>query len=136
MVYVTRKCHFSSSHRLLNSSWSEAENKAVFDKCYTLHGHNYYLEVTLAGVPDPATGYVYDLKKLKTLLQQVILDKVDHQHLNDVDFLQGYNPTAEVLAVRFWQVLQPLLPEGLLYEIVLYETENNIVRYRGERTLK
>ena len=108
MIFVTRKTHFSAAHRLYNPTFSDERNEDVFDKCNNFwgHGHNYVLEVTVKGLPDPGTGYVIDLKKLKALLEEVIINKVDHRHLNfDVDFLQGVIPTVENLCVAFWQQL-------------------------------
>jgi 6-pyruvoyltetrahydropterin/6-carboxytetrahydropterin synthase len=135
MVYVTRRAYFSASHRLYNPSFSEEKNNEIFDKCnnFNGHGHNYVLEVTVAGIPDPATGYVIDLKLLKTILDREIIDKVDHKHLNfDVDFLRGIIPTAENIAIVFWQILEPKIPHGTLYAIKVFESDNNFVEYRGE----
>lgn len=135
MVYVTRRATFSASHRLYNPNLSEQENFELFDKCTNPngHGHNYVLEVTVAGEAGPKTGYVIDLKKLKQILKQEIVDRVDHKHLNhDVDILKGVIPTAENMAKVFWDVLAPKIKEGKLYAIRLQETENNIVEYRGE----
>jgi len=135
MVYVTRRAHFSASHRLFNPTFSDARNELVFDKCNNVngHGHNYQLEVTVRGVPDPQTGYVIDLKVLARLIESEILDKVDHKHLNfDVDFLRGVIPTAENLAVTFWGLLEPRITSGTLHSIKLYESENNFVEYFGE----
>src|SRR4051812_19265842 len=98
MVYVTRRAHFLASHRVFNPTFSDEKNESVFDKCNNFHGHghNYRLEVTVKGTPDPETGYVIDLKLLARLIDQEIVDKVDHKHLNfDVDFLRGVIPTAE-----------------------------------------
>ena len=135
MVYVTRKAHFSASHRLYNPAWSDAKNDAVFGKCSNPHGHghNYELEVTVVGkVPDD-TGMVIDLKTLSDLVEQEIVEKVDHKHLNlDVDFLKGFVPTAENIAKAFWQILQPKITDGRLHSIKLFESENNFVEYRGE----
>jgi 6-pyruvoyltetrahydropterin/6-carboxytetrahydropterin synthase len=134
MVFVTRRSTFSASHRLHNPALSESENLELFDKCANPngHGHNYVLEVTVAGDPGKKTGYVIDLKKLKEIIKREILDKVDHRHLNhDVDFLKGIIPTAENIAVSFWKVLEPKITEGTLYSIRLRETENNIVEFRG-----
>ena len=100
MIYVTRKATFSAAHRLYNPTFSDERNEAVFDKCNNPlgHGHNYVIEVTVKGLPDPLTGYVIDLKRLKDVLDEVIIDKVDHRHLNyDVDFLRGIIPTVEFL---------------------------------------
>ena len=135
MVYVTRRATFSASHRLFNPNLSREENNALFDKCANEmgHGHNYVLEVTVAGEPQERSGYVIDLKELKEILKTEILDKVDHKHLNhDVEFLRGVIPTAENVARAFWRVLQPRIRGGRLYSIRLHETENNVVEYRGE----
>ncbi len=132
MLYITRKATFSASHRLYNPEFSEERNEAVFDKCNNVHGHNYTLELTVAGVPAADTGYVVDLKILKAILDEEIIDKVDHQHLNDVSFMRGIIPTAENLAVMFWQILERRIPAGKLYSLKLFESDNNFVEYRGE----
>ncbi|MBS1912988.1 MAG: 6-carboxytetrahydropterin synthase [Bacteroidetes bacterium] len=135
MVYVTRRAHFSASHRLFNPAFSDEKNEAVFDKCNNVngHGHNYRLEVTVKGIPDPETGYVIDLKVLAGLLEREIIDKVDHRHLNyDVDFLRGIIPTAENVAVIFWRILEPHILSGTLHSVKLYESDNNFVEYLGE----
>ena len=135
MVYVTRRAHFSASHRLYNPNFSDEQNEAIFDKCNNPngHGHNYVVEVTVKGIPDRQTGYVIDLKELARLLDREVIDKVDHKHLNlDVDFLQGLIPTAENLAIAFWGLLQPHISSGELHRIKVYESENNFVEYLGE----
>ena len=135
MVYVTRKAHFSAAHRLYNPTFSKERNEAVFDKCNNVlgHGHNYTVEVTVAGIPDALTGYVIDLKKLAALMDDLIIDRVDHKHLNfDVPELQGIIPTAENIAVIFWQILEPKISEGKLHSVKVYESDNNFVEYRGE----
>lgn len=135
MVYVTRKAHFSAAHRLYNPTFSNERNDAVFDKCNNPmgHGHNYTVEVTVAGIPDALTGYVIDLKKLASLMDELIIDRVDHKHLNyDVPELQGIIPTAENIAVVFWQILEPKITEGKLHAVRVYESDNNYVEYRGE----
>ena len=135
MVYVTRKAHFAAAHRLYNPSWSMAENDKVFGKCNNPngHGHNYNIEVTVVGTPPPETGMVIDLKVLAGIVDRELIELVDHKHLNvDVPFLQGIIPTAENMAMAFWKVLAPKIPYGRLYSIKLYESENNLVEYRGE----
>ncbi len=134
MVYVTRKAHFSAAHRLFNPEFSEEENERVFDKCNNPHGHghNYTIEVTVAGEPDPKTGYVIDLKKLGELIDQTILSKVDHKHLNyDVPELTGIIPTAENIALVFWRLLVPRIAEGRLFKIRVAESDNNFAEYLG-----
>ncbi len=136
MVYVTRKESFSAAHRLYNPAWSDQKNREVFGKCNNPngHGHNYDLEVTVAGTPPPDTGMVIDLKKLAEIVEAEVIERVDHKHLNeDVDFMRGIIPTAENIAVAFWTILDPKITEGRLYSIRLYESEHNVVEYRGER---
>lgn len=135
MVYITRKEHFSASHRLFNERWSDEKNFEVFGKCANPngHGHNYEIEVTVAGVPPKETGMVMDLKRLSDIINEEIIERVDHKHLNfDVDFLRGVIPTAENMAIVFWKILSSKITEGKLYSIKLYESDNNFVEYRGE----
>jgi 6-pyruvoyltetrahydropterin/6-carboxytetrahydropterin synthase len=135
MVYITRKAHFSAAHRLYNPTFSEEKNEEVFDKCNNPrgHGHNYEIEVTVAGIPDPSTGYVIDLKKLAQLMDDCVVDKVDHKHLNfDVPEFQGIIPTAENIAVVFWLLLEPRIKEGKLHKIRVAESDNNFAEYCGE----
>jgi 6-pyruvoyltetrahydropterin/6-carboxytetrahydropterin synthase len=135
MVFVTRKATFSAAHRLFNPTFTDEQNEAVFDKCNNIlgHGHNYVLEVTVKGVPDPETGYVIDLKELKRILDLRVVDLVDHKHLNyDVEFLQGVIPTVENLCIAFWQQLEHHLPSGELHRIRVYESEANLADYYGE----
>ena len=97
------------------------------------HGHNYDLEVTVAGEPDPITGMVIDLKTLKEVIQREILDQVDHKNLNqEVPFLAGVVPTAENIAVAIWRALEKKIPSAKLVRVKLFETERNIVEYCGE----
>lgn len=135
MIYITRKVEFCASHRLYNPTFSDEKNARVFGLCNNPngHGHNYTMEVTVKGDVDPETGMVLDLKFLKKLVTEEIIDKVDHKNLNvDVDFLQGIIPTAENLAIKFWEVLEAKLGDGLLHEIRLYESPRNFVTYRGK----
>ena len=134
MVFVTRKAQFSAAHRLYNPAWSDEKNDRVFGKCNNPngHGHNYTLEVTVAGEPPKDTGMVIDLKVLADIVEKEIIERVDHKHLNlDVDFMHGVIPTAENIATAFWGILQMKIPEGRLHAIRLYESDNNIIEYRG-----
>ncbi len=135
MIYVTRRAVFSASHRLYNERFTDDQNEAIFDKCNNKngHGHNYVMEVMVAGEINPDTGYVIDLKKLKKIIKENVLSKVDHKNLNtDVDFLKGVIPTAENIAIGIWNELEDKIDEGKLYSIKLYETENNYIEYKGE----
>lgn len=134
MLYITRKEHFSSSHKLENPGLSKERNEVIFGKCNNFHGHNYYIEVTLAGIPDTESSYVMDLKLLKVIIHEEILSKVDHKYLNELDMFKGIVPTTENMALRFWEALKPRVnSENVkLYSIKLYETDKNYVEYRGE----
>lgn len=134
-VYVTRKARFNAAHRLHNPDRSEAWNREQFGKCNNpnWHGHNYTLEVTVAGEPDPETGYVVDLSELKRVMHERVIDKVDHQNLNlDVDFMEGMMPSTENFVVAIWEQLEGALPAGRLHCVRLYETDHNMAEYRGE----
>jgi 6-pyruvoyltetrahydropterin/6-carboxytetrahydropterin synthase len=130
---ITVRTHFSAAHRLYRSDWSDKKNAEVFGACASPngHGHNYELEVTVEGPVDPATGMILDMKALKSLIADEILRQVDHKHLNlDVPFLTQTIPTAENLAVAFWNLLEPRIPSGRLHEIRLQETERNVAVVR------
>ena len=130
-VLITRRATFAAAHVLSRPDWDEARNRQVFGACAGDHGHNYVLEVTVAGVPDPATGMVVNLKDLDHAMRAAVIEKVDHKHLNrDVDFLEGVIPTAENLALAFWRQLEPRLPGGRLERVRLVESENNSVEVR------
>jgi 6-pyruvoyltetrahydropterin/6-carboxytetrahydropterin synthase len=134
MIYITRKLEFCASHRLYNPEYSDKKNEEVFGLCNNPngHGHNYVMEVTVCGEVDPETGMVLDLKALKKLVNEKIIVKVDHKNLNvDVPFLKNVIPTAENLAIRFWETLESKIENGQLHEIKLYESERNFVIYRG-----
>ncbi len=134
MIYITRKLEFCASHRLFNPEYSDEKNAQIFGMCNNPngHGHNYVMEVTVRGEVHPETGMVLDLKALKKLVNEEIILKVDHKNLNvDVPFLKDIIPTAENLAIQFWEVLKPKLEGGELHEIKLYESERNFVIYRG-----
>ena len=134
MIYITRKLEVCASHRLFNPEYSDEKNAQVFGLCNNPngHGHNYVMEVTVRGEVHPETGMVLDLKALKKLVNEEIILKVDHKNLNvDVPFLKDIIPTAENLAIQFWEVLESRLESGQLHEIKLYESERNFVIYRG-----
>ncbi len=139
MVYVIRKEHFNAAHRLFNPAWSEEKNHEVFGPCANnnWHGHNFELIVTVKGMPDPDTGFVYDLKQLGDLIKAEIIDKVDHKNLNlDVDFMLGKLASCEILVMEFWKILAPKIKKtsetATLHKIHLIETNKNSVEYFGE----
>jgi 6-pyruvoyltetrahydropterin/6-carboxytetrahydropterin synthase len=135
MVYVTRKVHFNGAHKLFNPNWTEEQNDEVFGKCANKnwHGHNFDLYVTVKGVPNPDTGFVMDLKKLKVILEDKVVSKLDHKNFNlDVDFLKDVMPSIENIVIKIWEQIEHELPQGAnLHCIKLYETENQFVEYYG-----
>jgi len=137
MVYITRKEHFNSAHRLFRPEYSDEENLRVFGKCSNplWHGHNYLLMVTVKGEPNPVTGFVMDLKKLSQIIAGKVLEKLDHKNINlEVDFMKGKLASTENLAIGIWDELEPgIKAEGaVLHSVRLEETENNIVEYFGK----
>jgi 6-pyruvoyltetrahydropterin/6-carboxytetrahydropterin synthase len=134
MIRVTKRVEFCAAHRYLNPRWNEEENRRRFGKAVNLHGHNYVLEVTVQGRPAPETGMVMDLKVLKELITDAVLDRLDHTNLNvDVPAFTDRLPTPENLAVVIWELLAPRLAGCLLYRVRLCEDDGSAVDYYGQR---
>lgn len=134
VLTVTRRLTFNAAHRVHNPALSDAENAARFGKCNNpnWHGHNYTLEVSVTGEPDPVSGYVIDLAEVKQIVERTLLDRVDHRNFNlDVPEMAGTNPTSENIILMFWRVLEPALRPRTLSRLRLLETENNWVEYDG-----
>jgi 6-pyruvoyltetrahydropterin/6-carboxytetrahydropterin synthase len=134
LVEVTRVYHFSAAHRLQNPALTPGENAVLYGPCARPHGHNYYVEVTLAGSPHPQTGMAVDLGKVDAAVHRVLVDAVDHQTLEGIPFLAGVITTGESLARAFWMRLVPALPLGALTRVVVQETAKNRFEYRGEES--
>ena len=133
-VYLTRRSTFCAAHRLDSPHLSEQENADLYGKCNWKngHGHNYVMTVIIKGEIDQKTGLVMNFVDLKAIINEVIVDKIDHKNLNtDIPELKGLIPSAEILVVEFWKWLAPHFPKGMLHEINLEETENNFASYRG-----
>ena len=131
-VAVFRKEHFNAAHRLHNPAWDDQTNSRIFGKCNLphYHGHNYELIVKVVGVPDPATGYVIDMKLLSDLIQEKVIDAFDHRNLNlDVAAFHNLNPTAENIAMVIYDLLRPEIDASMELKITLYETPRNFVEY-------
>jgi 6-pyruvoyltetrahydropterin/6-carboxytetrahydropterin synthase len=125
-VQVGRRESFNAAHQLCDPDRSDDENRRIFGKCANLHGHNYVLEVVVAGEIDQASGYVFDLKQLSDVVTRRVIRDVDHRNLNtDVPWLKGLIPTAENLAQAIWERLEPELPTGLLWSVRVWETDKN-----------
>jgi len=136
VVTITRLARFCAAHRLHNPALGDAENARLFGKCNSpnYHGHNYTLEITIAGTPDATTGYVMDFGDLDRIVDEHCVNLLDHKNLDlDVAFLAGTLSTAENIAVACWRQLEPALRArgATLARVKLWETENNYVEYDG-----
>lgn len=136
MIYLTRVEHFNAAHKLYNPKWTKEHNEQVFGRCANehWHGHNFELYVTVKGLPDPDTGFIFDVKKLSAIVNEHVIDRLDHRNLNlDVDFMQGKMCSIENLVTAIWQQLEPHMPEGVrLHCLKLVETPRIYVEYFGE----
>ena len=131
---VCRRVNFNAAHRLYRKDWSDEKNDAVFGKCNNpnFHGHNYVMEVWIEGDIDPETGYVIDLKILKDIIKEEIVERFDHKNLNlDCSEFENLNPTAENIILVSWNLLRSRLDEKFKLKLKLWETENNIFEYEG-----
>jgi 6-pyruvoyltetrahydropterin/6-carboxytetrahydropterin synthase len=135
MVYLTRRAEFSASHFYHNPKFSSEENRRIFGKCNNPHGHghNYTLEVTVAGEVDARSGFVIDLKDLKEIMNREVLDGMDHRHLNEeVPEFRDRIPTTENLAIAIWNRLVDKVRGAKLYRVRVYETDDLFVDVYGE----
>jgi len=136
MVLLTRKAEFSAAHYYWNDAWTPEENARVFGKCANRngHGHNYTLEVTVAGEVDPVTGFVVDLKQLKDILEQEVVSVYDHRNLNlEVPEFAAHIPTTENIAVAIWNRLDGKIPNAKLHRVRVYELADLFADYYGEQ---
>lgn len=134
-VTISRKAHFNAAHRLYRKDWTFEKNDAVFGKCNNpnFHGHNYEMIVSVTGPIDPETGYVMDVKILSDLIKAEVEDKFDHKNLNlDVPEFLDLNPTAENIVVVIWNKIRNRIDSKFDLEVVLFETPQNFVTYKGE----
>ena len=134
-ITVYRKSHFNAAHRLYRPDWDGQKNNDVFGKCNNpnFHGHNYELEVGVTGEVDPVTGYLIDIKKLKTIMKEEVEDYLDHKNLNlNVPEFKDINPTMENIAIFIWNKLRDKLEDDFKISVTLYETPRNYAVYNGE----
>jgi 6-pyruvoyltetrahydropterin/6-carboxytetrahydropterin synthase len=135
IVYLTRIEHFNAAHRLYNPSWTDEKNEEIYGKCANAnwHGHNFELFVTVKGIPSLETGFVMDAKKLSKIVNESIIDIVDHRNLNiDVPFMEGKTTSIENLVINIWEILEPLIPSpAQLHCVKLVETSRIYIEYFG-----
>jgi len=137
-MLITRKAEFSASHSCYNAKLSEEENRALYGERAGSHGHghNYVLEVTLEGEPDPVTGMIFDLKDLKEIINREVIGPMDHRFLNFEDKpFDRVVPTPENIVKEIWNRLEKQLtfPNGKLNSVRLYETDDLYVEYGGDK---
>jgi 6-pyruvoyltetrahydropterin/6-carboxytetrahydropterin synthase len=134
MLYLTRRFSFSAAHRLHSPRLTGSENAEAYGACTSVHGHNYRLEVTVRGEPDPKTGFFCNVLTFAALVNKLVVEPSDHRLLNDVPLFVDAHTTMEGLGQRIWQVLEPALrSEGMtLTEVLLAETDEHWVRVRRE----
>lgn len=131
----SRRETFAACHRLHSPHLSDSENREIYGKCNhpNGHGHNYVLEVLLRGPISSTTGMIFNASELKEIIKKHVLQHVDHRNLDlDVDFFKQNASTTENLAVYIWNQLKDNIPNNLLYQIKIHETENNVAIYQGE----
>ncbi len=134
-VTVSKRAHFNAAHRLYRKDWNDEKNIAIFGKCSNpnYHGHNYELIVSVTGEIDEETGYVIDIKMLKSIVKTHIEDHFDHKNLNiEVPEFEDLNPTAENIVVVIYNKIKPHLKPSLDLEVTLFETARNFVKYSGK----
>ena len=136
MIYITRRETFNAAHRLFRPEWDDEKNLQVFGKCSNpkWHGHNYVLYVTVKGEVDPETGFLINLKDLSKIMNEKVVDQLDHKNMNlEVEFMKGRITSTENLAIGIWEQLEePIRKLGAaLHCVKVYETEKNFVEYYG-----
>lgn len=131
MMELTRVYHFSAAHLLANPVLDAEENARIYGACAQPHGHNYYLEVTVAGRPDAVTGMMVDIARLDERVGTIV-DRVDHRALEGVAELAGVITTGECLARAFWRMLAPGVGPAVLARVTVVETAKNRFEYRGD----
>lgn len=135
MILLTRKAEFSSSHYYWNPAWTDEENRRAFGKCANRngHGHNYTLEVTVAGEIDAKTGFVVDLKELKDVMEREVVSVYDHRHLNlEAPEFATAQPTTENIAIAVWKRLDGKIKGSKLHRVRVYEMPDLFADYYGE----
>ncbi len=134
-VRTTRVYRFNAGHRLHDPQREEQWNRTIYGKCSNEggHGHNYRLEVTVEGSPDPETGWVISPQLMDSIVDREVLEPLDHRNLNDVlDLSVAPVPTSEVLGIEIWQKLKSQFPPSSpLFRIILHETDKNVFEYYG-----
>lgn len=132
MIYLTRRLEFSSAHCLRVEGLPADENRRIFGDCSRLHGHNYTLEVTVAGEPDAKTGMVIHFSELDRIIKDHVLSRLDHRNIDDVEDFRGTASTVEMLTRYVWKHLDGAVPGARLHRVRLWEDQGSFADYYGE----
>ena len=132
-AYFGRRYTLSASHRLHCDAFSPEQNRAAYGKCNNPHGHghNYIIEVLIAGPVQPETGMVINLVDLDAIVRKQILDRFDHANLNLDPLFASQVPTTENLCREVFNLVSSHLPAGKLEYVRVEETENNFFEYNN-----
>ena len=131
---ITKKYHFSSSHKYGNSYWSDEKNYQVFGKDYDTHGHNYILEVSVQGPINPETGWLTDLQKLNKIVKKKVVNVLDHSQIElKVDWFKDRQPSSEEILIWIWDQIFSEIKEGVLFKLRLVETHSIYTDYYGPK---
>lgn len=132
MPYITKKFKYCAAHQYRNIDWDAEKNREVFGEDSRLHGHNYTLEVTVKGVPDPDTGFVTDLIEIKKLVNKKIINVIDHSTIEkDIPWFKDKQPSTENMVIWMWNEIEPEITSGKLHRIRLVETPTIYTDYFG-----
>jgi len=136
MIYLTRRERFSAAHRMFRPDFSDEKNAEVYGQCSNpeWHGHNYELFVTVKGEINRELGYAMNLKRLKKIIHEYVIEPLDHKNINtQVDFMKDKLASTENIAIAIWEVLESQIrKEGVeLHCVKITETENNYIEYYG-----
>ena len=134
-MVISKKVEFSASHICRSSRLSDAENDRVYGAAANPlgHGHNYVIEVAIKGDPDPVTGMILDLKQLKEIIEDKVINIYDHRLLNrEVEPFDRIVPTVENISIDIWNRLVSAIPApARLLSVRVHETSELCVEYRG-----
>jgi len=131
---ITKKYHFSASHKYGNVEWSEQKNFEIFGKDYNNHGHNYILEVSVSGPINSDTGWLTDLKKLGEIVKESVVNILDHSQVEeDIEWFKDKQPSSENILIWAWGQIEPSLNQGKLYRLRLVETHSIYTDYFGPK---
>ena len=133
MPYITKQFKFCAAHKYWNDKWSHDENYEVFGDDIKVHGHNYVLDVTITGPMNQDSGFIFDIQKLKDIVEKYVLDTLDHSQIQeDIKWFKNKQPSTENLVLFIWESIASHIENpALLYKIKLRETPTIFTEYFG-----